>query len=564
PSDATIHTTVVPLLLERLGSTRDLDLLASCLLSLGKIGEPPADLAAAQDLTSIADAILPHLGQANQGVRDLAVLSLGLLGEGRHVPLLASIALDEGDERRALKSRSIDRRTRSFAAYALGHIGATTTRRSERALVVHELLRLADEERDDADMLAAAVISLGWSPLPFEPRALDDDAETSDKLGREKAIELLSEILDDPRADERGRAQIPVAIARLILFDSPTGDADEAADVSRLREHLRTAAIERFAAAIAKRGGARQPGIREGAAQALGLLVADRREGVDAKAREALLALASEGQDGEAGLGLVALGRLAGRAAPGSATSNELGTALRTTAVQGPAMRRPWALLALGVAADRAAAAGTPPQYGTRALVAKRLVDAPPPSERSAAAISLGLASADEAKEALMKGLDSGDFWARGLHALGLARMGADAAVPPLRDIVAVDIYRPYLLRDAATALALLGDDLLVDLLTFRLAIARFMPQRVAALLAFAWTDDPSSIEALLFVLREDRMSRRSIDDASRAFAATALGALCGRTALPWNTRIALDVTWSVAPPSLTNRRGGGGVLDVL
>ncbi|MGB0331132.1 MAG: hypothetical protein ACPGPE_04880, partial [Planctomycetota bacterium] len=75
---------------------------------------------------------------------------------------------------------------------------------------------------------------------------------------------------------------------------------------------------------------------------------------------------------------------------------------------------------------------------------------------------------------------------------------------------------------------------------------------------------DPAAADALLFVLTERRLSSKPIDDTSRAFAASALGNLCARDPLPWNTRLALDVVWNAAPPSLTDARNGGGVLDVL
>ncbi|MEO0663923.1 MAG: hypothetical protein AAFZ87_20525, partial [Planctomycetota bacterium] len=95
-------------------------------------------------------------------------------------------------------------------------------------------------------------------------------------------------------------------------------------------------------------------------------------------------------------------------------------------------------------------------------------------------------------------------------------------------------------------------------------ARARFSPERIAALQALAWSSDPRAVALLVEITHVRRFRGRAVDQTSRAFAAAALGALCGREAAPWNGLLARDVVWSSAPPSLTDRRDGGGVLDLF
>lgn len=561
PADETLYLEVVPAIRAHLESTRDLDLLAASLLALGKIGEAPSDLAKKHELPSSADAILEHFGESNVFLRGIAVTSLGLLGDAAHAPVLAAIALDTKDGRAAVRNRKLERRTRAAATYALAYIGMTTPRRSERSLVVHHLLALADAERKDTDLLTAAVIGLGWNPLPLSAAPTED----APLQGRESALAFLHELFDDSKADARGRTQVPVAIARLILAPTEILEVDAATDAAVRQQELRERAVTRFTRAIQERGGERRINVREGCIQALGLLIKDRPVEPDTSATDALLKVVENGQERDAGLALVALGRIAGRGtgAQGSRT-RALRRVLSETVSTGSPSRRPWALLAIGIAEDRARAAGAAPALGTQALVELRLEKAPSPQESAAAAISLGLSDAGGTAEKVASGLRNGDFYVRGLRALSLALMGAREFTAHLQVIAMERTYRPYLLRDVATALALLGDPALVDILITKLAFARFMPERVAALSAMAWCDDPAAIAALLFIVNEKRMGTRKIDDTSRAFAVTALGTLCGQSALPWNTRFALDVTWSAAPPTLTSPLNGGGVLDIL
>ncbi|QDV07364.1 HEAT repeat protein [Planctomycetes bacterium Poly30] len=566
-SEQKVFTEVVPMLQERLSSTRDLDLAVGCLLALGKIGEAPKEYLQAADAISVEASILPRLKDANERVRDAAVIALGLVGGPRSTTLLAALVDGRDEGKKALGGGRIDERTRAFAAYALGLVGHHSRRHSERTFVVEHLLQVAEVHAKDTEVAAAAILGIGWAPLPFDVPETGDEAPPA---GQEATVRRLLALFDADSTDLRARSQAPVAIARLTRANvgSPENSHDVLA-VAAAQEELRQRMLARFTLALSLRSGEKNATVREGVCQALGLLVEPRADGRDRDAIERLLQVAKEGQEREGGLALLALARIAGRAGTDvesvrGAVAQDLAGLFRGLASEGKASQRPWAALALGLFEHLRHGAGASASLQNRALLMKELGDAVSPEGKSAAAVALALAGDDEGTGTLVKGLTTGSFSVRGLFATSLALLQAHGAVDALQDVAADPLVAPQVLREASIALALLKDDDLVELLVTRLARARLMPERIAALQGLAWCNDPGAVPALLYVMREDRIGKRKIDDTSRAFAAAALGAICSNRSLPWNAHLALDVTWSAAPPTLTNERDGGGVLDLF
>ncbi|MEM8713876.1 MAG: hypothetical protein AAGG01_23275, partial [Planctomycetota bacterium] len=566
-----VHTEAVPLMIQRLEETRDLDLAVGCLLALGKIGEAPRDLARAEGLASVEAAVSARLTDANERVRDASILALGLVGGPRASTTLAEIAAGLPEGRKALGGGRIDSRSRAFGAYALGLIGHHSRRPSERTFVVGQLLDLAFAEARDTELATAAIVSLGWAPLPFEARleASGSDDVLPQLRGQEATVRRLLQLYFSDETDLRARAQAPAAIARLVLTDpgSATRTPQEVLTIATQREELRREVLRLFTDRLRARGGERNASIREGLAQALGLLTVPSADGVDRDAIEQLIATAQKGQEREAGLALLSLARVATRA--GADTETERATVSRgiadelgRTVREGSASARPWATLGLGIYEHgiRLRGGTTPAKY--RSELARRFDKAVSPEESGAAAIALGLAADPSLTDKLTRGLVTGAFNVRGQFALSLALTGVTEAIGTLQSVAANTLLAPSLLRDASIALALLRDDSLVELLVSRLAQARLMGERIAALKALAWSSDPTALSALLYVLREPRIGKRRIDDTSRAFAAAALGAIASRRSLPWNAHLALDITWSAAPPTRPGVRDGGGVRD--
>lgn len=559
PDEGPLYAEAVADVLRLLDRTRDLDIQRASVLALAKIGPPPAKIAMPEGVGAPIDALREQLKARNEAVQNAAVLGLGVHGGLAVTPLLASIALDEKPGRSALgRTGKVDRRTRAFAAHALGMAGHTTHRDVERRFVVKRLLELLEDESDETDLAAAAVIGLGQCPVPFAA------AEREELVHRRVVFNALEAFLLEKRSDLRAKAQAPVALARQAYWPAQgTPESKEA------RAALGRLAVDRLTPMIGARTKT-HPLVREGVCQALGLVVGHehgdaRRVGRDIDAVAALTRMAREGQEREAGLAMIALARIAGRGpVPADSLTIDIRTQLGTWAAEAQPSRRPWALIALGVLLHERTALGGAPALGTIALLERRLERAPTPEESAAAAIALGLAGGAEATAALVDRLDQGDFRIRGLNALALALLPAPAAIADMRAIVASGVYRPYLVRDVATALGVLGYDGLSQLLVGKLVGARFMPEKIAALQALAWAVDPGAIDALRVVLQRKRIGGRRVDDTSRAFAIAAMGAIASQRPFPFNAPWATDIVWNAAPPSLHDAESGGGVLDLF
>ncbi len=561
-----VHREVVPLLQERLAKTRDIDLAVGCLIAMGKIGEAPRELAKEHELTPVESSIRARLKDGSRPVRNTALLALGLVGGPRATALLASIVEGSTEGKKALGVARIERVGKAYAIYALGLVGHRTRRHSERTLVVSRLLQALESEPEESEYGVAAVLSLGWAPLPLEVAPVPSDAEPR---GQENTIRRLLALFEGRKTNVFIRAHIPVAIARLIQSDSGLEDSANALPHAALRERLRLEFVGRFEQGLAQRGGDKSPLAREGLIQALGLLVEPRPDGPDRNAIERLVEIGETSVSWGGALTRVALARVAIRAGTDTTSSRgEIAAAiverLRNDCTRGRNIHRPWATLALGLFEDAIQSAGGAPSLETRDVLEKQLRKGVSPASTAAASIALGLARDQEVKDELIKGLESGEFMVRGLMSTSLAFMGARDAQIHLRNVIAEKLVNPTFLRSAATALALFHDEGLVELLVGKLARSRFMSERVAALGGLAWSNDPGAIPALLYVVREKRIGSRVIDDKSRAFAAAALGTLCSGSSLPWNSHLALDLTWTATPPSLTDEREGGGVLDLF
>ena len=559
PADALVYGESVPAILRALEHERDLDIRAASLIALGKIGAPPRGLAEAEDLGDLGEILRARLEDSHELIQGLAVLALGILGDAQEAPLLASIAREERDGQKATGGRSIDNRMRAFATFALADIGHRSFREAERTFVSGVLIDLLAEESKDADIATAAAIGLGLNPLPVEamPKGDDDDKNERSVRGRLRQVEALLAALDDSRFDRRAKAQVPVALARLVIWP-PDSDQDE------ILEAQRTRVVETLVETLAK---AKDFGLREGAIQGLGLATSFEGPGADRAARSALIKLATEkssGQERERGLVYVALARIAARGpAKEVEFTRDVRSLLGERTQSGSPNLRGWAYLALGLLGYERRTIGADPALGTEALLADGLESASSPEERAAAALALGLRGAVAHRKAIEERLDEGDFRIRGLHATALAVMPAPQSVPKLAEIASDRLYRPYLLRDVATAMALLDAPGLVNILVGRLVMARFIPERLAALVALAWSEDPAAFPALMAYTTEKRIARRRVDDTTRAFAIAAIGSLAARESLPWNAKFAADIVWSIAPATVTDDRDGGGLVDV-
>jgi HEAT repeat protein len=490
-----------------------------------------------------APVIEIFLADRNQEVAETAAVALGILASPRSIESLAAL-LQGSDEGRALVGRSsVHYRTRAFAAYGLGLIGARNPDQGtgERIAVIlkHAL------ERDDtasADLKVACVNALGLVPLAG--------------IGRQAQLDTLLGLLEDERLDPLARAHCPAALGRLFRGSldgqGMTGERREAYRQRVAEALIRLATSER-----------RRAELVQSSVQALGFL--GTNDGEDPLDRLIRKVLAGSFRDQQAQrFALVALAKVGARA---GATKCEDGVREAASSLLDHLERdrndlRAWAGLSCGILARGLIDAGSssPVIANLQRAVRLTLQEERDPLGRGALAISCGIMGARDATPALLGllGKERVDE-ARGHLVVALGLMGAHEALGTVNKIVDESRYRPELLREAAIALALLGDADAVPKLVGLLADARSLATQASLSSALGFIGDQRSILPLVTMLGNKALTERG-----RAFAAVALGIVADKELLPWNSKIAQDIDYRAAPSTLTDPGTGTGILDIL
>ena len=556
PGRAQVRTQIVPALLAVLErDPRDgfgNDLTTGALVALAKIGER-SDGA---DGARLESAILRYLPHGNQEVRETATISLGIMASPRSIPTLAHLLWDTPTGRKSVEASEVDYRTRSFAAYGLGLIGARpSTHERDRMLVVSVLRRaLEGDDTSSCDLAVACVVALGLVPLATieSPAGSASDRRPPPESSRLAQLDFVLEILRGRRGEDLVRAQCPVALARL-LADLPEPHATSQRE--RIAEHL-IELVEREKEV---------PGILQSCISALGAIgTNDGKDPLDRRIRRAL-AQVPKGHEAQArGFALMAAAELGARMGRESTSLGveEVRDLVLREMLKGKSASRPWAGLAAGVFCRRLIQQGEthPALESLSRALDIALEDEDSPLRVGAYALGAGLARSTESAERLLEllGEELQDD-ARGQVALALGLLGDPAAVAPLRAIVADSRYRPELLRQAAMALGLLGDKDIGLRLAAMLADARSLATQAAIASALGFVGDRRSVEPLLALLSDEKANERA-----RAFAAVALGNVADKEMLPWNAKIGSGLNYGAAPATLFDPGSGTGVLDIF
>jgi HEAT repeat protein len=537
PSPETRHGRVVPALLAALERQKDTDLITASLMALAKIGDAP------DAETSLVEAIRPYLAHGHQEVRETAAVALGVLGDRASAPLLVDLLHDTPAGRKLVKAAKVPRRTRAYAAYGLGMIGRRASGDAVRAFVVHHLAQEFEDLRQaSTDLQVACVISIGLARLA-NGDAPDPESPPSPSASRQGQITFLLELLGDKRLDDDVLGYLPVALARLEATADPSAKELIAAPlIAALGEHARAS-----------------HSYRHGALQALGLLGDNDLDALDQRIRACLMGVVEHGDRLERNLALVTLARVGGREGEGLAGTvpAELRNFLMERVSNGDSVERPWAAVAVGLLERANTAAGHPPAEGTRIALRHLIEKAASPSEKGALALALGLMNDQPAKEAISKAAEKGDESMRthAITALGLLR-AADAA-PLLRD-VAGRSGTPGLAREAAIALALIGDKDAWAGFAGNMTRSAFLSVQLARILTVGYCGDARAVAPLLELLGDERAS-----ETARAYAAVSLGFICDKDPTVWNAPLAEDMSWWKAPPTLFDPVNGRGVVDL-
>lgn len=547
PTAAELHGRVAPALVAALERERQPDVQTAALIALAKLGEPPPGV----DGPAVAPVLQRHLADANQEVAESAALALGILRGESQAPVLAEL-LDGGPagQRRVGREGEVPERTRAFAAFGLGLVGAASEREDVRRFVVH---KLADAlERPPAaqhDVRAACVAALGLVPLPEPERGdptLEGDAAPPPTSSRDAQARLLQRVLFDDDLPPSVRGHAPLALARLAADGRPALRGEVLAAIQAPLRARSRAPVE----------------VQQGCLSALGLLLDGDAEALDARGRELLLEGSSDWQPELRRQALVALARAAARPGagpePGAALAPVRARLLARLA-DARTPERPWAALALGLLERGVAQGGGVPSEDVRRALRAQLDAATSPDERGALATALGLLRDPAAEGPLRELLASQDDVLCGQAAVALGLLGARGAIDELRAVVRGATYRPGLLFESATALALLGDRELVPELVDRLRTAESLAAQAAIASALGRIGDRRTIEPLLTMLADTELTA-----GARAFAAAALGILGDTRPLPWSTPYALDVNWRAATATYLDPATGRGLLDIL
>jgi HEAT repeat protein len=555
PTREQIRIEVVPALLGVLEEERASDLLASSVVALAKIG---ADGDAAGG-ARIEAAITRFLADGNQGVREAAAIALGILASPRSIPALANLLWDTEAGRKAVRSAEVDYRARAFAAYGLGLVGARATSEIDRQLVVSILRRAL--ERDDtssSDLEVACLVALGLVPLATIETPLHEGTTTPPERSRLAQLDYVAAFLRDERRELLARAQCPVTLARL-LRETPDGSAGPGDPrLARYRFEIGRELLER----IEREQGRAE--IVQSCVLALGQLgTNDGADALDARIRSTLAGVPGAVSEPQArAFALIAAAEAGARLGPERPGGGivDARAFLLEQLFDGKRVLRPWAGLASGALCWGLQEAGaTDPALETiRRALGDALDDERSTERLGAYALAAGLAQVGESAPRLMRLLDKElPDELRGQVALGLALLGHEPAVEPLRAIVSGSTSRPVLLRQAAIALAILGDKDVATQLAVMLREARSLATQGAISAALGFIGDRRSVAPLLQLLGD-----RSSTDGARAFAAAALGGVADRSLLPWNAEIGIGLNYRAAPATLTDPLSGSGILD--
>jgi len=327
----------------------------------------------------------------------------------------------------------------------------------------------------------------------------------------------------------------------------------------------RTAVSDMLLEAIRERSDYTQRELKMSAALALGQIGNcddDGAKAVDNKIRAGLREVASKGRQQARRFSLIALSQIGARAGIGEKPwggREEVESALTKTLGRGKVQLKPWAGLAIGVQSWDLLEAGQ--SLDTTSILALQAAtkDCRRPADIGAYVLGLGMSKNVDAINLIIDKLDyfTGDDEARGYCCVALGLIGDPRPVEQIQVLIEESKYRPDLLKQAAISLGLLGDKAIVPKLVDMLANAKGMATQAAIATALGQIGDRNSIEPLVEMLQSPKMT-----GGARGFAAVALGIVCDKEMLPWNSKIGQDINYRANSTTLTG--GGTGILDIL
>jgi len=551
PSQTDIREKLVPGLKNALEKERQNDIVTGSLIALAKAG----DVKGEDGKSEFEEIMKKWLPDASQEIAETAAVSLGILANDSSVAVLKDLAGDSEAGRKLVGTNEVKFRTRAFATYGLGLIGARTSSNQVRIEIVDFLVELLNKpETSTRDVKVAAVISLGITPVDWSSSdGLDkrDGASNS----RQAEVEYLRKFFETESNHYMIRAQVPAAMARLL-----TKEKELPAEAKPMVE----TAVKMLVAGIGEHSKEKDE-VRQSCALALGQLCDLDNDAHDKAAREALMNVEKRGQQQERYFSLIALGQIGGHPGRGEGaekTVNDVRGYLVNKLDKGATGARPWAAMAVGVMERELLDLGSstlPPNGEAKAALRNALKECASVDIMGAYGVAIGIAKDTEAISLLREKMEKfADNSSRGYMALGLGLVGATDAKGDIQAIVKDAKYKPELLRQAAIALGLLGDKSLVPDLIEMLRDAKSLASQAAVASALGFIGDSRSIDPLVKLLEN-----KEITATARGFAAVALGIVADKEQFPWNSKISTNINYRANTSTLTTPEGAG-LLDIL
>jgi HEAT repeat protein len=557
PTEEQIRQKIVPALRTALEKETNNDIVTGCMIALAKIGDASTETGESE----FEKVIAKFLADKNQEISETAAVSLGILANPKSIPTLEKLLTDHPDGRKLVGQPEVNYRTRAFAAYGLGLIGAKTSSEEDRKKIVTILRQTIENDGTKTrDLKVSCIIAMGLVPL----ETIDSNAQPEKKgalvppeTSRIAQLDYLIAFLQNEEQNFLVRAHCPTALARLL---SAPGLPD--AQRKTYRERIATDLLER----IGKKKDKDE--VVQSAVLALGQIgTNDGDDPLDKRIRETLTAVPKDVSDQQArNFAMIALAKAGGTSAA-SAKDPESGVkdvskTLLDQLASGKNSIKPWAGLACGVMVRKLAESkSNSPQIAIlQAAVRTSMQDEKDPSKVSALAISSGIMGDVENTKPMIERMEKEkDEGVKGYLAIGLGLMNSLDAKEKIQKVVDESKYRPELLKQAAIALGLLGDKDVVPKLVLLLQESKGLATQASLSSALGFIGDQRSIDPLVKMLQNDSLTERA-----RGFAAVALGIVADKEPLPWNSKIGIDLNYRASTQTLTDQSAGTGILDIL
>ncbi|MCZ6596024.1 MAG: hypothetical protein O7B99_00130 [Planctomycetota bacterium] len=534
-----VRTWVQPNLLQMLESGGRAELVVQALHALAKL----RDMLDQTGRKGWDKALRHHLRDGNQDISEKAVLAIGIRGMFQDFELLSNVLADNTAGRELLGRSRVGSRHRSYAAYALGLMAHRNPDAALRTQIFRRLSFVLEDERPEVQ--AAALTAIGFTALPTE--APFDATSAPPELTCTDQVERVLEFFLDRHASTLARSQAPFALA-LLLENAP--------------EPLR----ERTAHALMDATGPRSSMVtelRNGAVIALGTIGRSGPEPIDVEIRRFLeRTITGPGANRLTRyLASIALAEVSRR--PGAGTDEYAGLAptrrfLLRQFARSRGQTQAWNALALGVLEENAHERGSMPSADTALALRQALKQSRSGDVVGAVALAIGMLRDIESREILIDRVESGNGVLRGYAALALGMVGVQDALGPLRTLLARSSNRPGTLQRTAIGLSLLGDAGVSQVLSAMLERSSRPEVQASIAAALGWVKDPRLLPQL-----GERLVARGVGDSPRAWTAVAVGRICDRDLLPWNSLYSVGANYDVTLPTLIEPDYGTGLLDL-